>query len=83
MTQLVIKDLEPLIVEKLIVRAQRQGRSLEAELKAILEAVAEAEVVDRAAVMAAARKRIEQARQKYAGRTFSDSVELLREDRQR
>lgn len=83
MTQLVIKDLDPLIVEKLLVRAQRQGRSLEAELKAILEAAAEAEVVDRAAVMAAARKRIEQARQKYAGRTFSDSVELLREDRQR
>ena len=83
MTQLVIKDLDPLIVKKLLVRAQRQGRSLEAELKAILEAAAEAEVVDRAAVMAAARKRIEQARQKYAGRTFSDSVELLREDRQR
>lgn len=83
MTQLVIKDLDPLIVEKLLVRAQRQGRSLEAEFKAILEAAAEAEVVDLAAVMAAARKRIEQARQKYAGRTFSDSVELLREDRLR
>lgn len=83
MTQVVIEDLDPLIVEKLLVRAQLRGRSLEAELKAIIEAAAEAEVVDQAAAMAAALKRIEQARQKYAGRTFSDSVELLREDRQR
>lgn len=83
MSQIFITDLDPLLIEKLKVRAQRQGRSLEAELKAILEAAAEVEVVDKAAVMSAARKRIEQARKKYAGRIFSDSVELLREDRQR
>lgn len=72
-----------MIVDKLKVRAQRQGRSLEAELKAILEAAAEAEVVDKAAAMAAAWERIDKARTRYAGRIFSDSTELIREDRER
>lgn len=81
MNQVVIKDLDPAIVEKLKIRAQLQGRTLEAELKVILEAAAEG--VDRAAIKAAAWERIERSRAKYAGRTFSDSVELLREDRQR
>jgi plasmid stability protein len=40
MNQLVIEDLDPTIVERLKVRAQQQGRTLEAELKAILEAAA-------------------------------------------
>lgn len=81
MTQIVIEELDPMLVEKLKVRAQRQGRSLEAELKAILEAAAEAEVVDKETAMAAAWERIDKARTRYAGRTFSDSTELIREDR--
>lgn len=40
MNQLVIEDLDPTIVERLKVRAQQKGRTLEAELKAILEAAA-------------------------------------------
>lgn len=36
MTQLVITDLEPKVIEKLKARATRQGRTLDAELKAIL-----------------------------------------------
>ena len=40
MAQVVIEDLDPTIVERLKVRAQRQGRTLEVELKAILEAAA-------------------------------------------
>jgi plasmid stability protein len=40
MNQLVMEDLDPTIVERLKVRAQQQGRTLEAELKAILEAAA-------------------------------------------
>jgi plasmid stability protein len=40
MNQLVIEDLDPRILERLKVRAQQQGRTLEAELKAILEAAA-------------------------------------------
>ena len=82
MNQVVIKDLDPIIIEKLKLRAQRQGRTLEAELKVILEEAA-AEEVDRAALKAVAWERIERSRAKYAGQTFSDSAELLREDRQR
>jgi plasmid stability protein len=40
MTQVVIEDLDPNVIEKLKIRAQHQGRTLEAELKAILEAAA-------------------------------------------
>lgn len=52
MAQVVIKDLSSIIIEKLKVRAQRQGRSLEAELKVILEKAVEG--VDRATLKAAA-----------------------------
>lgn len=40
MSQVIIEDLDPTIVERLKVRAQQQGRTLVAELKAILEAAA-------------------------------------------
>lgn len=82
MTQVVIENLDPIVIEKLKVRAQRHGRSLEAELKAILTQAADTEVSDRSAVEEAW-ERIDRARAKYADRTFSNSVELLREDRQR
>jgi plasmid stability protein len=81
MNQLAIEDLDPNVIEKLKVRAQRQGRTLEAELKVILEMAAEG--VDTATLKATAWERIDKARSKYVGRTFSDGVELLREDRQR
>jgi plasmid stability protein len=81
MTQVVIENLDPNVIEKLKVRAQRQGRTLEAELKVILEMAAEG--VDTATLKAAAWERVDKARSKYVGQTFTDSVELWREDRQR
>jgi len=81
MTQLVIENLDPNVIEKLKIRAQRQGRTLEAELKVILEMAAEG--IDTVMLKATAWETIDKARSKYVGRTFSDSVELLREDRQR
>ena len=36
MTKVIIEDLDPIVVEKLEVRANRHGRSLQAELKQIL-----------------------------------------------
>ncbi len=70
------------MVEKLKIRAHYQGRTLEAELKAILVAAVEAESSGLSTAKILAKQRIEKARQKYAGRIFSDCVELLREDRQ-
>lgn len=81
MTQVILENLDPNIIEKLKARAQQHGRSLEAELKAILTQAAQIEVTDTDATQAW--ERIDRVRANYTGRTFSDSVELLREDRQR
>ncbi|GAB4280118.1 MAG: hypothetical protein Fur0025_07820 [Oscillatoriaceae cyanobacterium] len=81
--QILIEDLEEAIIEKLKNRAQRQGRTLAEEVKAILQAAAAVEVVEKAKSREEAWKIIEEGRKKYAGKIFSDSVELLREDRNR
>ncbi|WP_228036808.1 FitA-like ribbon-helix-helix domain-containing protein [Cuspidothrix issatschenkoi] len=44
MSQIILEDLEPLIIERLHSRAQKNGRSLQAEVKAILKQVAELEI---------------------------------------
>jgi plasmid stability protein len=83
MTQILIQDLDPTVTGKLKIRALRNGRSLEAEVKAILEAAAEAEAVEKTTTRLQEWEAIDKARAKYAGRTFSDSAELLREERNR
>ena len=82
MTQVTIQ-LEPAIAIELEHRAKENSRSLEAEIKAILEATARTKESDKAIKAAAAWERIKKARAKYSDRVFSDSVELLREDRNR
>lgn len=81
MTQVVLEDLDPIVIEKLQVLAQRHNRSLEEEVKAILEQVAEAEITSQAERRTAFRERLNQARLRHGNQVFSDSVELLREDR--
>ena len=81
MTQVTI-ELEQAIAHWLEHRAKENSRSLEAEIKAILEATARTQT-DKAIKTAAAWERINKARAKYSDRVFSDSVELLREDRNR
>ncbi len=44
MTQIILEGLDPLIIEYLQSRAQKYGRSLQAEVKAILKQVAELEI---------------------------------------
>jgi plasmid stability protein len=83
MTQIILDNLDPGVVAKLQALAQKHGRSLDAELKAILEQLIQSEAMQKAAARAETRKRLAQARQRHAGQTFSDSAELLREDRQR
>lgn len=77
MAQLLFRQLDEKIVNRLKKRAQEHGRSLEAEVRTILEeAVPDYE---------GAWKRIEQLhkRLKKSCRTFSDSAELIRENRDR
>jgi antitoxin FitA len=76
MAQVLIRDLDPRLVARLKDRAREHGRSLEAELRGILEAAAEVERVDAKALAARIRRRL-------SGRVHSDSAALVSEDRRR
>ena len=75
MAQVLVRDVEPETVEKLKQRAGKNGRSLEAELRLILRQAADQSGDPWA--------EIERVRAAFAGRTFSDSSEPIREDRDR
>jgi len=77
MAQVLVRRLDGKVVERLKKRAKEHGRSLQSEVKTILEeAVPDYE---------AAWKRIKrfQNRLKESRRKFSDSAVLIREDRDR
>ncbi len=77
MAQILIRNLDEKLVGRLKKQAKGHGRSLQAEAKRILEEAApDYEEVWR---------RIDRLRNKLkrSGRTFSDSAELIREDRDR
>ena len=76
MAQILVRDLDAAVVERLKRRAKRDGRSLQAEVKMILEHAAKVD-------MDTAREMLDKFRRRFKGRKFSDSVELLREDRER
>lgn len=76
MAQVLVRDLDPAALERLKERAARHGRSLQSELKSILETAATFS-------MSEARQVAEQWRQLFAGQPMSDSSELIREDRDR
>ena len=76
MPQVLIRDVDAEVLERLKARAQRHGRSLQAELR---DALRELSGVDKEAIQ----ERLAKVRAMFAGRTFSDSVELIREDRER
>ena len=77
MAQVLVRQLNKKVVDRLKKRAREHGRSLQSEVKTILEeAVPDYE---------GAWKRIELIRTKLkrSGRKFSDSADLIREDRDR
>lgn len=79
MAQILVRDLDKETVERLKKRARDDGRSLQSEVKHILSQAAQEPTVD----MEAARALVENIRKKFKGRRFPDSVELIREDRDR
>lgn len=79
MSQILVRNLDEDVVERLKRRAKRDGRSLQSEVKSILEQAANELKVD----METARKLCEQYRKKFKGRKFPDTVELICEDRNR
>ncbi len=76
MAQVLIRDVNPATIEKLKKRARENGRSLQSELKQILENAAPYSFAE-------ARAAAERVRKRLGGRRFSDSTALVREDRDR
>ena len=76
MTDMLIRGLDERTLERLKARAQRHGRSLQAEAKLLLEQAAGADREQVAAML-------DRWKQRFAGRQFDDSADLIREDRER
>jgi antitoxin FitA len=76
MAQVLVRDLKTEVVTRLKARARRHGRSLQTELKEILETASRHGALD-------ARVLADRIRRQLAGRAHSDSAELLAEDRAR
>ncbi len=74
MPQILIRNLDDATIERLKLRAAQSGRSLQAEVKMILDQAAN--VDSQTARLAVAR-----IREKLKARTASDSTDLLREER--
>ncbi|TVP56323.1 MAG: hypothetical protein EA343_24185 [Nodularia sp. (in: Bacteria)] len=84
MAQILVENLDPLILEKLETLAKQHGRSLQEELKHILQQASEtATEYHSSGDMEKAREAVARAQVRYAGKNFSDSTELIREDRER
>ena len=76
MPDILIRDLDPNTIERLKVRAKQHGRSLQSELKTLVQRAAHAGGHEVAALLDGWEKR-------FAGRKFSSSAGLVREDRRR
>jgi len=74
MAQILIRNLDNATLERLKLRAAQSGRSLQAEVKMLLEQAAQ--VDPQAALLMADR-----IREKLKGRPASDSADLLHEER--
>ena len=71
-----MRNLHTEVVRKLKLRAKQHRRSLQEELKAILEEAARQNAKD-------VQAKVNQVRKLFAGRKFGDSAALIRRDRAR
>jgi antitoxin FitA len=76
MAQIIVRNLDDVVVARLKNRARTNGRSLEAEVRQILEQSARVD-------MAQACQMAIDIRERLKGRKFPDVAELIREDRER
>ena len=76
MPNVLVRDIEPSILEALKGRAKQHGRSLQIELKTILEQAAQVNMID-------ARATAERIRRSLRKGKHSNSAALLAEDRAR
>jgi antitoxin FitA len=85
MSQPFLEQLNPVLVNQIEALAQLHGRSLQAEIEHILQQAVQSQLRSHSSngSMAEARAAIDRAQTRYAGHTFNDSAELIREDRDR
>jgi hypothetical protein len=76
MPDILVRDLDARAIKRLKARARRSGRSLQSEARLLLERAGGSGGADIAAMFGRWHKRL-------AGRRFTNSVDLIREDRQR
>jgi plasmid stability protein len=74
--QVLVRNLPDKVVRKLKKRARQRRRSLQEELKDILEQAAQQQATN-------VQAEIKRIRKLFAGRKFSDSSDLIRQDRAR
>lgn len=74
MPQVLIREVDQAVVDRLKDRAKRNGRSLEAELRLVLADAAKLTPSEFLEEVGEIQKR-------FAGRVFPDSADLIREDR--
>ncbi len=78
MSDILIRGMDSRAVQRLKVRAKRNGRSLQGEARLILEQAAGHSLPEALAAAGAWRKKLAK-----GGRHFTDSAALVREDRER
>ena len=76
MAQILVRDLDREMLQRLKERARQHGRSLQGEVKVILVEATDLSVTEARAVSERWRKR-------FSARALSDSAVLIREDRTR
>lgn len=85
MQSLQIENINPVLITQLETLAQLHGRSLNEEVKFLLQQVIQDQLRFYATQGSReqAKEAIARSQQRYAGRLFNDSTELIHEDRQR
>ena len=76
MPQLLVRNLDEDTIKRLKALAKQQGRSLQGQVKIVLEEAAMLPVNKVSAI-------VERWQRRFAGKRFSDSTRILREDRRR
>jgi plasmid stability protein len=76
MPDILIRGLNQRFLQRLKTRAKRHGRSLQSEAKMLLEQAAGSGSEDIAKVL-------DRWKERFAGRKFSSSADLIRQDRRR
>lgn len=85
MTQLLLEDLNPALISQLENLARTHGHSLQEEIKCILQQSIRSQLRFRrtGGDRERARETVAKVQAMYARQAFSDSAELIREDRER